>query len=114
METRIRLRLETREPFADGLSFGDVGPYERLVGRMFFAVDPEAPAYRRAVSTVRRRFSPRCALQGLFRPRRIVCYHRIRRRGAKEIRSVDDASRDDQAPIDLLASCLSPGLPLER
>jgi len=39
MATQIRLCLETREPFAHGLSSGDVGPYERLVGRVFFAVD---------------------------------------------------------------------------
>src|SRR5262249_24595316 len=30
-------------------SFGEVGPYERLVGRVLFEVDPEAPAYRQVV-----------------------------------------------------------------
>jgi hypothetical protein len=45
MPTHIRLHLDTREPFAASASFGDVGPYERLAGRVWFAVDPAAPAY---------------------------------------------------------------------
>jgi hypothetical protein len=45
MPMQIRLQLDTREPFAGGASFGDVGPYERLAGRVQFAVDPTAPAY---------------------------------------------------------------------
>jgi hypothetical protein len=31
------------EPFANGASFGDVGPYEKLVGVAKFAVDPKHP-----------------------------------------------------------------------
>ncbi len=46
MQTQIRLHVETREPFAGGIDFGDVGPYERLSGRVTFAVDPDAPSYR--------------------------------------------------------------------
>lgn len=38
--------IDTREPFAAGTSFGSVGPYERLVGNVHFAVDPDAPAFR--------------------------------------------------------------------
>ena len=34
MNTQIRLRIDTREPFAEGQTFGDVGPYERLSGRV--------------------------------------------------------------------------------
>ena len=49
METQVRLTVEARELFADGMPFGDVGPYERLVGRMECAVDPEAVAYRNVV-----------------------------------------------------------------
>ena len=41
----LELQISEREPFADGHSFGDAGPYEHLVGRARFAVDPEAPAY---------------------------------------------------------------------
>ena len=49
METRIRVQIDTREPFADGISFGSVGPYERISGRVAFEVDPEAPAYHGVV-----------------------------------------------------------------
>ncbi len=36
----IALDLHRREPFADGQSFGEAGPYEKLVGVARFAVDP--------------------------------------------------------------------------
>ena len=49
MPTQIRWHVDTREPFAAGVSFGDVGPYEQLAGRVWFAVDPAAPAYRGVV-----------------------------------------------------------------
>ena len=42
MKTRIRLDIETREAFAEGAGFGEVGPYEKLEGWVHFAVDPEA------------------------------------------------------------------------
>ena len=45
MDTSVRLQLTQREPFADGMSFGEVGAYERLSGRAIFEADPEAPAY---------------------------------------------------------------------
>lgn len=44
MTNRIELRIAERAPFAEGMSFGEVGPYERLWGRAHFAVDPDAPA----------------------------------------------------------------------
>src|SRR5262249_48774701 len=34
------LEIISRQPFADGMSFGDVGPYEKIVGVARFAVDP--------------------------------------------------------------------------
>jgi len=46
MTNRIELQITDRRPFADGQAFGDVGAYERLTGRMRFAVDPIAPAQR--------------------------------------------------------------------
>ena len=49
MTNRIEFRITDRRPFADGVSFGDVGPYERLTGRVHFAVDPLAPAQRDVV-----------------------------------------------------------------
>ena len=44
MTNRIELSISDRFPFAEGHEFGAVGPYERLVGRAHFAVDPDAPA----------------------------------------------------------------------
>ena len=38
---QIRLEIERREPFAGGGSFGDTGPYERLFGKVHFAIDPD-------------------------------------------------------------------------
>lgn len=37
---KVRLELDKREPFAGGGSFGDVGAYERLLGKAHFAIDP--------------------------------------------------------------------------
>ena len=45
MNGSIELRITTREPFAEGHAFGDTGPYERLVGRARFAIDPDHRAY---------------------------------------------------------------------
>jgi hypothetical protein len=39
----VRLVVEQRAPFADGVSWGAAGPYERLVGTAFFEVDPRDP-----------------------------------------------------------------------
>jgi Alpha/beta hydrolase domain len=36
----VSLRILHREPFAGGKSFGDTGPYEKIVGIARFAVDP--------------------------------------------------------------------------
>jgi len=37
---QVRLDIQRREPFAGGVSFGDTGPYERLLGNAHFAIDP--------------------------------------------------------------------------
>jgi Alpha/beta hydrolase domain len=39
-----RLELIERAPFAGGASFGAAGSYERIAGRLHFAIDPENPA----------------------------------------------------------------------
>jgi hypothetical protein len=41
---RLEIRIVERRPFADNHSFAGSGPYERLAGRVHFAVDPLAPA----------------------------------------------------------------------
>src|SRR5262245_22793971 len=38
--------VERREPVLGGHAFGKVGPYEKVVGVLRFAVDPERPAHR--------------------------------------------------------------------
>ena len=38
---QIRLEFESTTPFAEGKSFGNVGPYERLLGMVYFAIDPD-------------------------------------------------------------------------
>lgn len=39
----------TREDFADGESFGDTGSYERIVGRIYYQIDPAAEANQNVV-----------------------------------------------------------------
>jgi hypothetical protein len=46
MTSRIELSVTRRFPFAEAYEFGAVGAYERLVGRVNFALDPDAPAQR--------------------------------------------------------------------
>jgi hypothetical protein len=40
----VKLRVERREPVANGKSFGAAGAYEKLVGKVEFALDPSTPA----------------------------------------------------------------------
>ena len=42
-----RLDVAFRRPLANGAAFGDVGPYEELKGRLYFAIDPVHAANRR-------------------------------------------------------------------
>jgi alpha/beta hydrolase family protein len=39
----VRLRIERREVVLDGRAFGAAGPYEKLVGKVDFGVDPTLP-----------------------------------------------------------------------
>src|SRR5215211_9274860 len=41
-----RVEILSRQPFAGGVSFGSVGSYEKLRGRAWFALDPDAAANR--------------------------------------------------------------------
>src|SRR5580704_11450795 len=45
----VKLRVERREPVLNGKSFGLAGAYEKLVGRVEFALDPAAAANARIV-----------------------------------------------------------------
>jgi hypothetical protein len=40
----VRLRVERREVVLGGRSFGAAGPYEKLIGKVDFGLDPTAPA----------------------------------------------------------------------
>ncbi|RMF73848.1 MAG: hypothetical protein D6740_03165, partial [Alphaproteobacteria bacterium] len=46
-----RVEITSREPFAGGRSFGKIGPYEKIRGRFFYAVDPRA-AFNRAIRDI--------------------------------------------------------------
>jgi Alpha/beta hydrolase domain len=45
----VGIDIRERTPFAEGRSFGDVGPYEKVVGIVRFALDPKAAANRKIV-----------------------------------------------------------------
>ena len=40
----IDFQITSREPYADGRSFGEIGAYDWIAGRLHYAVDPEAEA----------------------------------------------------------------------
>ena len=44
-----RIEIASRTDVLGGKSFGDTGPYEKIVGKVFFAVDPAHPANKRIV-----------------------------------------------------------------
>ncbi|HLB79363.1 MAG TPA: alpha/beta hydrolase domain-containing protein [Dongiaceae bacterium] len=52
----VRVEVTERAPFAGGRSFGAVGAYERIRGRLHYAVDPDDPANARIVDL---RLAPR-------------------------------------------------------
>ncbi len=38
----VQIEIQKREPYAEGRSMGDRGPYEKLTGRVRYAIDPKA------------------------------------------------------------------------
>src|SRR5262245_57254418 len=42
----VRIDVQSRRDLAGGQAFGAAGPYEKLSGRIYFAVDPTLPANR--------------------------------------------------------------------
>jgi Alpha/beta hydrolase domain len=48
-----RFELVSRAPLAEGASFGSAGPYEKIVGRLWFADGPGTAANRRIVDLAR-------------------------------------------------------------
>lgn len=51
-----RIEIQKHQPVAEGKSFGDIGPYDRLTGCVYFEVDPQAVANRQIVDL---RLAPR-------------------------------------------------------
>lgn len=45
----IRFEITSRAPYANGHSFGTVGPYEQIVGRAHYAIDPRNDSNREIV-----------------------------------------------------------------
>src|SRR6266850_5979972 len=45
----VRLRIERRETVLNGRSFGAAGPYEKFVGKVDFALDPNLPRNQQIV-----------------------------------------------------------------
>ena len=54
----VRIVVDSRQAVAGGRAFGDAGPYERLVGRVFYAFNPENPRNSQIVDL---RLAPRNA-----------------------------------------------------
>ncbi|MDB5341032.1 MAG: hypothetical protein JWN70_6651 [Planctomycetaceae bacterium] len=49
----IRWEITSRTPYASGQKFGDVGPYEKIIGKVHYAVDPTDKANQDIVDLVR-------------------------------------------------------------
>ncbi len=49
----IRWEIVSRTPYANGQKFGDVGAYEQIVGKVYFAIDPAAKANQEIVDLTR-------------------------------------------------------------
>jgi hypothetical protein len=54
----VRFEIRTREPIANGEKFGDVGAYERIVGTVYYAIDPKL---RQNAEIVDLQYAPRGA-----------------------------------------------------
>src|SRR3954454_9061427 len=57
----VRLRIERREVILDGRAFGAAGPYEKLVGKVDFGLDPSLPRNGEIVDL---KLAPRNARRG--------------------------------------------------
>src|SRR5579862_5106789 len=43
----VRVEISSSKPWLEGRALGKAGAYEKLQGRIYFALDPESPASRR-------------------------------------------------------------------
>ena len=49
----VRWEIVSRTPYANGQKFGDVGSYEKIVGKVYYAIDPAARANAEIVDLMR-------------------------------------------------------------
>ena len=77
----VRIEVQSRSDIVGGQAFGAAGPYEKISGKIFFAVDPGLPANRIVAdleSAAKRRGQGRILVR-LFSPQAQA--HRARQRG---------------------------------
>ena len=66
----VRIVVEQKRPVLDGKGFGDVGPYERLDGTVYFEVDPKDPLNALIVNLDKAPRTPKgmyCSVKGALR-----------------------------------------------
>ena len=49
MKTEVHLKIDQKINFAEGHDYGPAGPYERLVGKVHYALDPDDPSNQNIV-----------------------------------------------------------------
>ena len=54
----VRIEVQSRSDLVGGQAFGAAGPYEKLSGKIFFAVDPRCPRTVSSPTSTRRREMP--------------------------------------------------------
>jgi hypothetical protein len=103
--TDVEIRVDTVEPFADGQSFGEAGPYLRVRGVMKGALDPAAPENRPIVDLDKAPTNPRGLVeyesdffilrpQDLARTKRVLVYDVANRGNLRIMQQLDDAPGD--------------------
>ena len=55
----VRIEVQSRSDLVAGQPFGAAGPYEKIAGKVFFAVDPNVPANKIVPISTRRRATRR-------------------------------------------------------
>ena len=53
----VSLDIQERQPFANAISFGTSGPYEKITGVAHFAIDPKHPGNKEIVDL---NLAPQC------------------------------------------------------
>jgi hypothetical protein len=89
----VRIVIDSRQVIGDGRSFGSVGPYERVIGRVFYAFDPANPRNRAIVDLP---LAPRNAAGEVEAWGDIVILKPVRASAASGITLVDVTNRGNQ------------------